>query len=221
MGFSDIATYIRASNRDAVQEELTTILGAFGFLPCSPTAAPVAFHFDVPSLEATSILHIWTVRASEEFTRLYTSHPSLFLIHKEDFVPLLERLAGALQTDAFELSVYDGDSCALLETDGTQSRLTGFHSYVLDELYDRSPDMNFSPGDVFSLRGVPLPFDDLVINARLVPELLSYDLDGFVDTVIIGLEIALGGRELPDYYAFLKSPPDTIQHSVFAFEKDG
>ena len=213
MGFSDTATYIQSGDASAIHAPLSSVLASFGFKP-DPRAP---YHF-VPSyhpIEKTDHLVFWAVPAAESYQRVYCSHSGIFAQHHNDFVPVLQSLACDLKTLAFEISVNDGDSMCVLETDGTRSRLTGAHSYVIDELFDKSAEMEFTPGDVYSLKGIKFPYQNLEVAAEIIPELLAYDFGFDMQEAIATFERSVFGKALPSYYDSL--PDDSAM--VFRYTR--
>ena len=163
MGFSDTATYLRTNRPAAVQAALTPILAHYGYQPSRHfTLMPVPSY---TPLAETPTIHLWMEKASSDFLRIYSSHSGIFAIHDGDYVPILQRLAQSLGTDAFEIAVNDGDSICVLETDGVQSRLTGCHSYVMDEIYERYGDIKLTPGEVYAFRGIRFPYMSVSVDA--------------------------------------------------------
>ena len=215
MGFSDTATYVRTGNPAAVQAELTPILARYGYEPSHRTRLePVRSY--TPLAETPSI-QMWVEQASRTWLRLYSSHSGIFTFHDGDYVPVLQRLSAALKTDGFEIAVNDGDSICVLETHGTRSRLTGCHTYVLDEIYEDTGDLKLVPGAVHALRGIRFPYQNLSVDAQIIPELIGYDFGHDMQAAITDFEAAVFGRSLPGYFEFLCEDPEATRKGMFGY----
>jgi hypothetical protein len=199
MGFSDTGTYIRSVDMPAIWKSLEQILGEFGFKKDS-----MVTYNHVPSyhpIEETKDLTFWREAASDEFTRLYCSHSGVFAVHHGDYIPVLGKLAAALSTDAFEIAVNDGCSICVLETDGEDALLSGCHDYVQDEVYELTSDFKIEPGTILTLRGIKFPYQNVDVEAMLVPELIGYDFRvSSMDSAIRIFELNTFGKDLPSYY---------------------
>lgn len=219
MGFSDTATYLRTNRPEAVRTALTPILARYLYQPSHrdqfmfvPSYTPLA---EIPSLQ------IWMETASEEFLRLYSSHSGIFAIHDGDYRPVLQLLSAALGTDAFEISVNDGDSICVLETDGSRSRLTGCHSYVADDIFERKGDVTLTPGEIYRFRGIPFPYQSIDVDADIVPELFGYDFGHDMQSAIADFELSMFGQLLPSYYDFYFEPPEATKKEIGNYVRNG
>ena len=200
MGFSDTATYVKASQLSEVQAAIMRALSGLGYTPTA--AGGNDFRPSYTPIDDTPRLQVWAERAGQTFIRLYSSHSGIFGYHDGSFVPLLQTICHDLATYGFEISVNDGDSLAILETDGAESRLTGYHSYMLDELYAASPEMELTPGRLITFRGIKFPWQSMEVDVHLIPEAALYDFSGGVDHAIVDFEREVFGVRLPSYYDF-------------------
>jgi hypothetical protein len=211
MGFNDTATYVRADDAAFIGNALAPLLRRIGFVPAAEgTMDDSIASYDSP--HKLKHLAIWAKQADPKWWRLYSNAPGLFTWHDGDGIPFLQRLAKQGDTEAFELSVNDGDSICVLETQGTNYRLTGAPSYVMDALYEQDKKMSFKPGSVFPLKGVRLAYQALEVDAQLIEELIGYDFGFDMQDAISGFEEARFGNSL-DYYHFTSpTESDAIWH---------
>jgi hypothetical protein len=219
MGFSDTATYLRTRSPAAVQKALTPILARYGY-----QRSRRDHYVFVPSytpLAETPNLQFWLQQASDQFLRIYSSHSGIFAIHDGDYVPVLQRVAASLRTDAFEIAVNDGDSISVLETDGARSRLTGCHSYVLDDIYERKGDLTLTPGEIYPFRGIPFPYQAMEVDAQIVPELIGHDFGDDMQAAIEDFEVAVFGQKMASYYDFDGKSPEATKEDVFNYVLQG
>jgi hypothetical protein len=219
VGFSDTGTYLRTNQPAVLQAALTPILARYGFKPSRQ--APFTTVPSYAPLPETPAIHFWIEKASDEFLRIYSSHSGIFAIHDGDYLPVLQRLAASLGTDAFEIAVNDGDSICVLETDGIKSRLTGCHSYVLDEIYKRKKGLSLTPGEVYSFRGIQFPYQGLTVDTELIPEVITHDFGHDMDSAISDFEDAVFHQRLPSYYDFYVEPPEAAKKELFGYALKG
>jgi len=211
MGFSDIVTYIKADDASRIEAAIAPLLQSLGFEPgAGGMADEFIASYDEP--QKLNRLAIWAKSAAPNWWRLYSNAPGLFTWHNGDDIPFLQRLAKSGDTIGFEICVNDGDSICVLETDGDGYRLTGAHSYVLDDLYEQDETMNFTPGSVFPLKGVRLAYESLEVDARIVDELIGYDFGFDMQEAIAGFEVTRFGRTLDSYYDASEAESDAQWH---------
>jgi hypothetical protein len=218
MGHSETATYIRMSEPEAVKSALAKIIARHGFQPSRDVPLDFVPPY-TPLAEIDSIL-LWMERASPGFHRIYSSHPGIFAIHDGTYIPILQQLAASLRTDAFEISVDDGDSLCLLETDGEKSRLTGCHSYVMDEIWESKRQFKTTPGEILTFRGLKFPYQNLQVDAELVPEVITYEFGNDMETAISDFEASVFGQRLPSEYEFLSDEFDVRRTNEFGFRRE-
>jgi hypothetical protein len=199
MGFSDTATYLRADASSSIETALSPLLEQLGFFASPETSADdFIASYDEP--QKLNRLVIWAKKAAPNWWRLYSNAPGLFTWHNGDDIPFLQRLAKNGSTRGFEICVNDGDSICVMETTGDGYRLTGAHSYVLDDLYEQDETMSFTPGSVFPLKGVRLAYTSLEVDATLIDELIGYDFGFDMQEAIAEFEAARFGSTLESYY---------------------
>ena len=211
MGFSDTATYVRAADATLIGKALVPLLKRMGFVPAADGAMDdfIASYDEPHKLKR---LAIWAKKASPKWWRLYSNAPGLFTWHDGDNIPFLQRLAKQLNTEAFEISVDDGDSICVLETQGNNYRLTGAHSYVVDALYEQDETSSFTPGSVFPLKGVRLAYQAMEVDAQQIEELIEYDFGFDMHVAISEFELTRFGHVLDPYYAAVPTESDAIWH---------
>lgn len=199
MGFSDTATYLQADKFSSIEVTLSPLLEHLGFIP-SPGESVDDFIASYDEPQQLKRLVVWAKKAAPNWWRLYSNAPGLFTWHNGDDIPFLQRLAKNGSTRGFEICVSDGDSICVLETTGDQYRLTGAHSYVLDNLYEQDETMSFTPGSVFPHKGVRLAYMSLEVDPKLIDELIGYDFGLDMAKAIAGFEAARFGTTLEAYY---------------------
>lgn len=201
MHVDDSATYIKAVNPDHIHRKLADILSSHGLVPGSESSDE--FYAAYTSLEDVTSLSLWIEADGGDFVRLYCSHPGLFTWHSGDGVTILSQLCQSLGACAADVATDEGCGLAVYETDGKSSCLSGHHHYMIDELYEHSPDLALPPGFEVVYRGARLPWMSFDLDIRMIPQLADFSVGDDVCEAIPTMDHLLVGRTLPPYFVYL------------------
>ena len=80
----------------------------------------------------------------------------------------------------------------------------------MDELYERGDMDSFTPGSVFTLKGVRLAYQALEVDAQQIEDLIGYDFGDEMQEAIPEFEEARFGQVLDSYYEASPADSDAI-----------